>query len=145
VLLEGTGHLAVRSKVRIYGIIFKVIVLMYSASFGFHGVLVGIGVSLVFQMVLMSFCVVRRVGVSARSFASTCLLLIANAVFIGSLTWCVTFAGRAIDLASVLLLIAQMATGAVALFISFSLVVRHSLCGLRAEDFRAIPIVGKVF
>ena len=145
VLLDGTGLLAARSKTRIYGTIVKVIILAISTLFGFHGVLVGIGVSLVFQMALMSFYVIRRTGIPVRSFMSSCFLLIANAAFIGGLTWCVTFSGRALDLAPIFLLILQMAIGAVSLFISFSVALRYSLCGLRIEDFSSIPFVGRVF
>jgi len=145
VLLDGTAQLAARSKARIYGIIFKVLALVYSASFGFHGILVGIGVSLLFQIALTSCFVIRRTGISVGSFASSCLLLLPNAAFVGGLTWGVTFVGRALDLAPPLLLIVQMATGALALFTSFSVVLRYSLCGLRAEDFKTVPILARIW
>ena len=145
VFLAGTGRLAAYSKLRICGIIMKVLILLYSASFGFHGLLVGIGVSLVFQMTIMSFFVVRFTGLAAIRFISSCLLIFANALFIGGTIWCVTLVGRMVDMPIILLLVAQIVTGAIALFASFSVILRYSLGGLHIEDFASVPIIGRVF
>jgi len=144
-VLDGCGQLGLRFRGKIFGIVFRLVSYSIGCYFGFHGFLFSFIFAECAQFLLYNFYVVRITSLSVSNMLRLCGLLLAQGAFAFLLTFSIASAGRVIQLPILVVLIAQVIAGSVAVIITLAIARYRQPSGIPFSAFSELPFFGNFF